>query len=265
MKGHLHIVCARDAFGRNHLRKQSFRAPMHLSKAHEDADSLVVNLVTPTAGVFDDDEIDFDIAVEAGARLVLTTPSSSRVYRSRDGGTGRVHKNLRVAAGGFLEFYPEPFIPHAGARYHQRNTLRLAEGAGAAFFEWLSPGRVASGERFQYAELRWDIDIWWAEQLAARERYALSPGDESLSALTLMFAEAHYLGCFVLGLESLPLDEIEALQSEKVYLGCGPLIAGGHAIKCVCDGALAARRTLRELRRLIYGAMRRPMPHLGRF
>lgn len=237
---------------------------MHLSKAHEDADSLVVNLVTPTAGVFDDDEIELDITVAKDSRLVLTTPSSSRVYRSRNGGVGRVNQTLRVAPGGFVEYFPEPFIPHAGARYHQRNTLLLEKGGSAAFFEWLSPGRVASGEVFLYRQLCWDTDVFWDGTLAARERYALSPDDESLSALRMTFPQAHYLGCFILGLETLPLEAIEALNSDKVFLGIGPLAAGGWVIKSVCDGSLAARRTLNALRRLIYEAQGKAMPHLGR-
>jgi len=265
VKGHLHLICSRNSKGQNYLSQQSFRAPMHLSKPHEDHDALVVNLVTPTAGVFDDDEIDFNIQVEEGAALVLTTPSSSRVYRSRNGDSGKVRQRLRVGAAGFLEYYPEPFIPHTGARYHQVNDLHVDAGATLLFFEWLSPGRVASGESFQYHELRWDTDVWFDSQLIARERYCLSPMHDSVSALTMTFPHAHYLGCFLTGIETVPFEQIEALNSADVYLGCGPLINGGHTIKAVCNGALPARKTLRALRQLLYTAANRQLPNLGRF
>lgn len=265
MKGHLRLVCARNTLGHNHLREQSFRAPMHLSKPHEDEDALVVNLVTPTAGVFDDDEIELDIRVEQNSSLVLTTPSSSRIYRSRKGGVGKVRHSLHVAEGGFLEYYPEPFIPHAGARYHQQNNLHIAETGSLLFFEWLSPGRVASGESFQYQELCWDTDLWHGEHLAARERYVINPNTESTASLLMVSPQAHYLGCFIVGPKELPMDDIEALDNENVYIGVGPLETGAWTIKAVCNGSLAARHTLQALRKILYKSLQRVPAHLGRF
>src|ERR1700757_1092782 len=121
MTGHLHLVCSSDKEGRSFLSAQSFRAPLHVSKPHVDGGTLVVNMVNPTAGIFDDDRIDVEVKVEAGARLLLTTPSASRVYRSRKGGTARMRQRLEVGCGGFLEYYPEPFIPQQGARFWQQN------------------------------------------------------------------------------------------------------------------------------------------------
>ncbi len=265
MKGHLHLTCSLGTNGESYLREQSFRAPLHLSKPHHDAGALVVNIVNPTAGIFDDDEIDLKVTVEADASLVLTTPSSGRVYRSRNGADARVKQELRVETGAFLEFYPEPFIPHAGARYHQRNTIRVAEGGSLIFFEWLSPGRVASGEAFLYDELCWDTDVIFGSKVVARERYTLNPKDESLSGLNATFENAHYLGCFVLGAFPFPHAEIEALGNDSVYLGAGPLIAGGWTIKAICRDSLHARRTLSALRGILYAAMKKEAPSLGRF
>ncbi len=238
---------------------------MHLSKPHHDAGSLVVNLVNPTAGIFDDDRISTEVLVEEGASLVLTTPASNRVYRSRHGGEARISQVLRVEQRGFLEYYPEPFIPHAGARYVQQNHLHVAEGAGMVYFEWLAPGRVASGEVFQYEELCWDTDVWWGGRLVARERYAIRAEGESLSSLRLMSSTAHYLGCFVMGLGELPGDKVEALGDADVYIGSAPLAAGGWNIKAVCRDSLTARRTMKALRRLLYEVMDRPAPTLGRY
>ena len=266
MIGHLHLVCSRRADGVSYLREQSFRAPMHLSKPHTDADSLVVNLVNPTAGIFDDDHIALDVSVEENARLVLTTPASSRVFRSRNGSNAQVTQTLRVAEGGMLEYFPEPFIPHAGARYHQKNDLHVAPGASLLFFEWLAPGRVTSGEVFQYDELQWDTDVWSGDVLAARERYTLSGVGDSLNSLRLISETAHYLGCFVFGIPEFPHAKVDSLTGVDVYAGCGPLaVGGGWTIKAVCRDALAARRTMKSLRELLYDAMGTAPPTLGRF
>jgi urease accessory protein len=271
VKGHLNLACARRSDGIPYLREQSFRAPMHLSKPHVDAGALVVNLVNPTAGIFDNDEIDLHFVVDPGASLVLTTPSSSRVYRSRDGGAALVRQTMEIGSGAFLEFYPEPFIPHAGARYRQHNLIRIAEGGSAIFFEWLAPGRVASGEAFAFEELRWDTDVWSGTTLIARERYCLRPDDDSLKGLRLPFDHGHYLGCFVI-LDPgcpFPVAEVEALGADvsSVFLGCAPLTGpgGGWTVKAICRDSLAARALLKGLRRVLYAALGRPAPTLGRY
>lgn len=244
---------------------------MHLSKPHLDGGALVANLVNPTAGIFDNDEISLNFVADPGAALVLTTPSSSRVYRSRKGGTALVRQTMTVAPGAFMEFFPEPFIPHSGARYHQHNEVRVAAGGGLQFFEWLTPGRVARGEAFQYEELRWDTDIWYDETLIARERYRLRPDDESLRGLRLPFDLAHYIGCFVILPTGTPFPqtEVEALGADPtaLYLGCCPLGGTGNAwtVKAICRDSLTSRRLLKDMRAVLYTARGRAQPTLGRY
>ena len=64
IRGHLRLVCGPDSRGLPSLREQSFRAPIHLSKPHLDAGTLVVNVVNPTAGLLQDDRIHQDAYVE---------------------------------------------------------------------------------------------------------------------------------------------------------------------------------------------------------
>lgn len=264
MNGHLHLIGARYDSGQTYLRHQSFRAPLHISKPHEDAGSLVVNVVNPTAGIFDGDTIELSVEAEAGASLVLTTPSASRVYRSRSGGPAKVVQRFTAQEDAFLEFFPEPFIPQAGARYHQTTELHAATGGTLLFFDWLTPGRVASGEVFEYAGLNWDLDAIVAGKLVARERYHLSPNDLSLEALKRFHPQCHYLSCFLLGPPTLPVAEIESLNSTQVYLGHSQLPSGGHTIKALCRDSLSSRHTLRRLRHVLYIGMGRPLPTLGR-
>lgn len=267
MNGHLHLVCSPNDTGRPCLGRQSFCAPYHLSKPYEDAGTLVVNVVNPTAGLFDGDVVDLRATVEAGARLVLTTPSSCRVYRSRSGKAAVSKQKIHVCKGAFAEFLPEPLIPHAGAILHQTTELSLEEGAELLYFEWLAPGRVASGEAFAYEHIHWQTDLRIMERLVARERYNIRPAaqPESLTALRAAFPVSHYLGCFFVADVVFPVEAIEALQSEGNYLGWTPLAhGGGWAVKALCSDSLGARRLLRELRVVLYQAMGREMPGTGR-
>lgn len=266
MNGHFHLTASAGPHGATYLREQSFRAPLHLSKPHEDAGALVVNIVNPTAGLFDGDEIDCRIRVETGAHLVLTTPSANRVYKARQPDRAAVlTQSYHVASGAFLEFYPELLIPQAGARYRQQTELHVESGGRLLFFEWLAPGRVASGEVFQFDELVWDTDVFFADRLVARERYIIDPTSDSMEALRQAYPESHYLGCFLLGDFPFPTAAIESLQTEDTYLGHSPLPAGGWTIKALCKDGLATRKLMKAIRAVLYDALGQPLPTLGRF
>ncbi|WP_386821173.1 urease accessory protein UreD [Luteolibacter algae] len=269
LSGHLRLRCEVRADGVPFLSRQSFRAPVHLSKSHvsEDGSELVVTVINPTAGFFDGDRLLSDISVGAKARLVMSTPSSSRVFRMRkyDGKAAICEQKFSVEADGFLEWIPEAFIPHAGARYVQRTEIELEREAGLLFIDWISPGRVAHGEIFQYESLRWEFDLKMAGKLVARERYEM-PG-EGLEGITAMFEAGHYISIYVAGemQENWPASEIDALSGADVYLGHGALEGGEvRVVRALCRDSLAARRLIERLRSLLYKNANLKAPSLGR-
>lgn len=266
IRGHLDLRADLRADGAPYLSRQSFRAPVHLSKAHVESGALVVQLVNPTAGFFDGDRLDLDVTAGRGCPVVLSTPGASRVHRARGQEAAVCRQRLTVEEEAFLEWIPEPFIPQAGARYFQRTEIGLGRNAGLFFFEWIAPGRVARGEVFAYESLRWELDLRVDGELVARERFGLRPDDLSLASMRERFPEAHYVTAYVAGIggDDWPCDDIDALGSDKVYLGHGPLGRGVHIVRALCADSLAARALLVGLRTALYGAADRPMPRLGR-
>lgn len=266
IRGHLDLRCEVRPDGVSYLSRQSFRAPIHLSKPHVESGALVVHLVNPTAGFFDGDRLDVRVEAGPGSRVVLSSPGASRVHRARGEAPAICSQHLSVEPGAFMEWIPEPFIPQAGARYHQQTKIELAEDAGLFFFEWIAPGRVARGEIFDYESLRWELDLEVAGKLVARERYNLDPSDNSLTAMREKFPAAHYLTVHVAGIpaDAWPGEELDALTGEKIYLGHGPLLGGVFMIRALCADSLATRALLADLRALLYRASGHPAPRLGR-
>ncbi len=266
LSGHLHLRCERRADGVPFIAHQDFRAPIHIGKGHVEQGSLVLNIVNPTAGFFDGDQVVSDITVGPGAHLVLSTPAASRVYQTRSGKPAVNHQQFCVAENAVLEWIPEPFIPHAGASYVQTTKIDLHPSASLMFFEWLAPGRVAKGEVFAYQNLRWELDLSVDGHLIARERYDLRPGNHSLEALRARFPAAHYLSVYAAGAmtRDWPATELDALTNENISLGHGPLQQGVHVIRALCRDSLGARRLMEELRRLLYAHAGKVPPNLGR-
>ncbi len=267
LQGHLELVCALDSRGLSSLQRQSFRAPFHISKPHFDAETLVVNVASPTAGYFDGDRVESQVRVESGARLLLTTPAANRAHRMR-GGFARAEQRFEVASGAWLEFWPELFIPQAGTRFAQRTELRIEPGGEVLFVESLAPGRVASGEAFAYERLEWETDLWVGERLAARERYSLFPESEAVRALQARFATAYYASCFLVTERVAESAEcwaaLHGLQSEEMWIGQSRLCCGGYVIKVLASGPVALRAALARIRGTIYEAMGWRAPALRR-
>jgi urease accessory protein len=266
LAGHLALTCEVRTDGRSHISHQDFRAPIHIGKGHHDQGCMVLNIVNPTAGFFDGDQVDSKIVVGTGARLALGTPSAARVYRSRSGRDAANHQEFHVGRDAFLEWLPEPFIPHAGARYLQTTRLHLHPAADLLFFEWLAPGRVAMGETFVYQNLRWELDLHLGCQLVVRERYDLRPDNHSLEALRARFPAAHYLTVLAAGkmTRNWPAEELDSLNGETLSLGHGPVSCGVHVIRALCRDSLAARGLLESLRKLLYSSAEMKPPALGR-
>jgi urease accessory protein len=240
---------------------------MHVSKPHYDAETLVVNVVNPTAGFLEGDRVNCRVSVEAGARLLLTTPSASRAHRMNRG-FAELRQELSVAGEGFLEFWPELFIPQGGTRYRQYTELKVEQGGELLFFESLAPGRVAAGESFAFHELHWETDLFFKSALTARERYWLSPDDESTRPLRQIFPDGYYASAFII---SPRLDDahpcwqrLHDLHSRDAWIGCGPLAAGGWVVKMLARGSIELRHLLQRVRSELYTALGNAPPALRR-
>ncbi|MEA3187203.1 MAG: urease accessory protein [Chthoniobacter sp.] len=264
MTGHLSLVCAADDSGQSYLREQSFCAPMHLSKPFTETNTLVVNAVNVTAGLFAGDEVSCHVRVESGARLLLTSPSAQRAHRSPQG-TASLRQEFFVGSGAFLEVLPEIFIPHGGASYRQRTTIAAESGAELIFFEMLAPGRVAMGENFAFDRLDWETDVHWSGRPSVRERYSLSPADESLEALR---DRPYYASCFAFG-EDFGAGaecwcEIARLHDDDAWIGCSAAVEGGGVVKILARDSVSLRRVIACVRAALYGTLRRLPPQVRR-
>jgi len=256
MTGHLHLVFAARE-GRTFISEQSFRAPMHVSKPYWDGQYLIVNVVNPTAGLFAGDLVDVSLRAVSGSRTIVTSPSASRLYQARkDGHTIRIEQTVQVGKGAWLDLIPELLIPHAGAKYDQRTHISIASGGELFFVESMAPGRVAAGESFAFASLRWTTQLMLDDRLLALERYRLAPDDGSLHALRLHYPDSYHAAGYVVSPRLVVsrelLQRIAALSGPSVMVGASLLTPGAVSIRILAGDAISIRRAINDLRALIY-------------
>jgi len=257
--GHLSISAALNARGRTVLAAQSFRAPFHLSKPYwdEDARTLLVQVVNPTAGILAGDRLESEIVVQGDASLLVTTPSASRIFHMRDG-SAECRQHFAVAAGGWLEVMPEPLVPHRASRYRQSTTIAVAEGGTLFFVDQLMPGRLAHGEAWTWDRLALELRVRAGAELVLRERMdQTGPELFGLAKLAGSGAEACFANAVLIApavteaTETAWRGAISALHGHGLWIGVSRLRQSGWSIKLIAAGPIRLRESLREVRRIL--------------
>lgn len=258
LSGFLRLRAETTPAGRTVLREQAFRAPFHLSKPYWDPDAraLLVQVVNPTAGILDGDELSSDISVGPEAALVVTTPSATRVFQMREGGAGS-RQTFAVASRGWLEVMPEPLVPHRGSRFRQTTTIDAAADASVCYVDQLMPGRLGHGEAWAWEKLQLEMTVRVDGELVLRER--LDQGGTGLRALAEAGgsgANACFANLVIIGPEAAGSDrdlfrQLHSLQDENFLIGVSPLHRQGWSIKCVARDPIRLRDGLRSTRGLL--------------
>ncbi|MFO1244838.1 MAG: urease accessory protein UreD [Ramlibacter sp.] len=100
-----------------------------LQSLYPEGDAICHNvLVHPPSGLVGGDTLDVQVAVQAGAHGLVTTPGATRFYRS-DGELALQRSRLRVHDGARLEWLPLETLCYSGCIAQNHLTLDLAPGA----------------------------------------------------------------------------------------------------------------------------------------
>ena len=116
-----------------------------------------VYAATLGGGLVGGDEIRLRADVTAGARGLLTTQASTKVYRSLR--PSRQSLEASVDADALLAVVPDPIVCFADADFTQTQRYDLHPDASLVMVDWITSGRHASGERWAFSryESRFDI------------------------------------------------------------------------------------------------------------
>jgi len=264
--GHLRLRAEAREDGRTVLAAQAFRAPFHVGKSYwdDEARTLRVQVVNPTAGILEGDLLASEVSVGAGAALLVTTPSVSRVFQMR-AGEAVCMQRFAVEAAGWLEFLPEPLVMHRESRYRQTTEITVAAGGELVFADLLTPGRIARGEMWAWARLKLELAVRVGGELILRER--LDQSGEELKALAELAgfggdARGECSACCFgnVVLVSRRLDEetswrdaIAGLHGPNAWVGLSALRGecGGWSLKVIATDSVAMRRVMSAAREIL--------------
>jgi urease accessory protein len=97
-------------------------------------------VITTSGCVLQGDRLALEIAAGPGARAHVTTQSATKIH-SMDANYAVQTQALSLADGAYLEFLPEPLIPHRRARFLSETRISMAPTATLLYAEIVQPGR----------------------------------------------------------------------------------------------------------------------------
>jgi len=205
--------------GRTEIRHSYCEVPFKITRLHEaDATGFAhLILMQCTAGLFGGDAIESEIHLDAGARVVLTQQSATKIHPSGDrSATQRTRIHVESGAELIVDF--EPVIPFAGSRLHQSMRVELEPGASLVYWDGMMAGRLGKDERWQFSELSMELRIEREGRPLFLERYFLVPSQQNPESGWVMNT-AGYLGtgiCFKEGAAQLAGDLHDAMPGAGV-------------------------------------------------
>lgn len=96
------------------------------------------------------DETRLELCIAAGARCFLSTQASTKVYRNPAQLPCSHELVARVCDDALLVLAPDPVQCFAESSYEQRQHFTLSRSANLLVVDWMSAGRTARGERWNF-------------------------------------------------------------------------------------------------------------------
>jgi urease accessory protein len=175
-EGRLHVARTGD---RSVVRCAYATSPLKLLQPKNAGHAAWVYASTYGGGLVDGDAISLDIDVDVDATAFVSTQASTKVYRSPAGTANRV--TARVGEGALLVMAPDPLVCFAGASCRQSQTYELSAGASLVCVDWITSGRRAFGERWQFDKYEGHVAVRQGGRAIVYDALVLTQADGDLA------------------------------------------------------------------------------------
>jgi urease accessory protein len=139
--------------GKTSVKEQYSRVPLYTQRALYLEEGLpnmaYMYIISPSGGILQGDRYRMDITLRNHAFAHITTQGATRIYRMERNYATQII-NIDVGEDCYFEYIPDQVIPFRDSRFYQEANLRIHDNATLLYSEIITPGRVASGEHFDY-------------------------------------------------------------------------------------------------------------------
>ncbi|MFD1210939.1 urease accessory protein UreD [Arthrobacter sp. GCM10027362] len=169
-------LCIGRRGGRSVATHQYHRGALRVLRPHylDESEQVCYVIVNPGGAYLGGDLYTIDFEVGRDARLLLTTQSATKIYKTPD---TFAEQRMRITLGpdAALEYAPDQLIAYRQANYRQNAVIEMDETASLILSEVITPGWSPDGEPFRYEQLRLRNEIRRGGRLLAIDNLLIRP------------------------------------------------------------------------------------------
>lgn len=242
------VVAAAGPGGGTILPELRSAGPLLLRRTGARGGDAHVHLVGGAAGPLGGDRWRLEIEVGPGAVLRLRSTAASVALPGPDGAASRLEVVAVVAAGGLLDWAPEPLVAAAGARHRTVARVEVAAGGGLRWREELVCGRhgEASGAASSLLTVRHEGRPLVAHEVAVGPE---APGWDSPAVL----GAARATGTLLLAGTACPPESVTGDDARGANFAIMRLIGTGVLVTALGDDGLLVGHVLRSAEESLSG------------
>lgn len=141
--------------GRSVASRQFHEGALRVLRPHylDGSGQVCYVMVNPGGAYLGADVFVIEVEVEAGADLLLTTQSATKVYRT-PGSFAEQRMSIKLGEGARLELVPDQLIAYREASYRQNSRISLHPASCLVMAEVVTPGWSPDGASFKFEEVR---------------------------------------------------------------------------------------------------------------
>ncbi len=193
---------------------------MRILRPHylDDSGQVCYVMVNPGGAYLGADLFLVDVEVQAGAALLLTTQSATKIYRT-PGSFAEQRMALRLGDNARLELAPDQLIAYREASYRQRTHVTVCPTSSLIMAEVVTPGWSPDGSAFKYEELRLRNEIYVCgddgAQMLALDNLLIRPPLGDVTGMGFMEGFSHLGSLMVVDprVDQALADELHALTA----------------------------------------------------
>ena len=231
------------------LRRALATSPLKILSPRPTPSAAWAYLASFGGGLVGGDAIHVTLDVRSGARAVVTTQSSTKVYRSTRPASHHVIGH--VAADALLVVAPDPTVCFAGSTFRQVQSYFVTDGGSLVVLDWMTCGRRARGERWLFDGYASRFELWRGERRALYDATVLTPDDGGVGERMGRFNVWGTLvmvgplvqraaADIVVQTRHLPVESLQAL-----IISASPLTADGMLLRVAGESVEDVRSLLR--------------------
>ncbi|KAK4420979.1 Urease accessory protein D [Sesamum alatum] len=118
------------------------------------ADAVWIYTITYGGGIVSGDSMACDVTVGDGATAVLTTQSSTKVYKSVGSNCSQQKMEASIGKDALLVVIPDPVTCFSTAKYSQIQNFKVVPESSLLLVDWITSGRHQRGEKWAFSHYK---------------------------------------------------------------------------------------------------------------